>query len=116
MKFHGKPLIRRALVSSAVGALALAALTTGAAHADQSTVNSLGFTPITDNALACSANGLMQFANDQNNHPVMPTVLMQAGDAATPVNAVGFRRCSRTRRGHTGCRTSPRSAASPIGG
>ena len=82
-----RPLVKRALVSSAVGAVTLAALTMGTAHADQSTANNLGFTPITTGALACSANGLMQFANDTNNHAVTPTQLMQAGDPATPVNA-----------------------------
>lgn len=47
----------------------------------------LGFTPITTNALPCSANGLLQFTNDASNQPVTPTLLMQAGDSATPLNA-----------------------------
>jgi hypothetical protein len=79
--------VRRALVSSAVGALTLTALAAGTAHADQSPAKVLGFTPITTNALSCSANGLPQFANDAKNQPVTPTLLMQAGDPATPVNA-----------------------------
>jgi hypothetical protein len=74
-------------VTGAAGTVALAALTMGAAHADPSPADDLGFTPITANALPCSANGLMQFANDKNNHAVVPTQLMQAGDPATPVNA-----------------------------
>ena len=87
MKRPRSSLTKRALVSATVGGVALAALSMGAAHADPSTANNLGFTPITTGALACSANGLIQFANDKNNHPVTPTQLMQAGDPATPVNA-----------------------------
>jgi len=47
----------------------------------------LGFTPITTNALPCSASGFVQFADDSFGAAVTPTVLMTAGDAATPVNA-----------------------------
>jgi secreted PhoX family phosphatase len=87
MRHRPSALAKRALISSAVGALTLTALASGTAHADPSTAKVLGFTPITTNALPCSANGLMQFANDSKNQPVTPTVLMQAGDPATPVNA-----------------------------
>jgi secreted PhoX family phosphatase len=87
MKYRRSALAKRALISSAVGALTLTALASGAAHADPDPAKALGFTPITTNALPCSANGLMQFANDARNQPVVPTPLMRAGDPATPVNA-----------------------------
>jgi hypothetical protein len=88
MKHRRSARAKLALISSAVGAFALTALASvGTANADPKPVNVLGFTPITTNALPCSANGLMQFANDQKNQPVTPTQIMQAGDPATPVNA-----------------------------
>ena len=87
MKSRRSPLVKRGLVSAAVGGVALAALTMGVADANPSPSNTLGFAPITTAALPCSAAGLIQFANDTNNHPVTPTQLMQAGDPATPVNA-----------------------------
>ena len=89
MKRRRGRLTKRAVVSAVVGGVALAALSMGTAHGNPSTANNLGFTPITTGALACSANGLMQFANDKNSHSVTPTQLMQAGDPATPVNAPG---------------------------
>jgi len=77
-----------ALISVAVGACMLAVVATGgAALAAPGPANGLGFTPITTNALPCSASGLPQFANDSHGSPITPTLLMKAGDAATPVNA-----------------------------
>ena len=71
-----------------VGSVTLIALAIGGtAQATTRRAPRLGFTPITSNALSCSANGLIQFANDSANQPVTPTLLMQAGDPATPVNA-----------------------------
>jgi hypothetical protein len=79
---------RRALISGAVGASMLALLTTGGvASAVPGPANDLGFTPITTNALPCSAGGSPQFAKDKQGNPMTPAVLMQAGDPATPVNA-----------------------------
>jgi secreted PhoX family phosphatase len=84
-KRRGAP---RAFVATALGAAAAASIAlAGTAHAAQPAANNLGFTPISTNALSCSANGLMQFAPDKQGNPVSPTVLMQAGDEATPVNA-----------------------------
>jgi secreted PhoX family phosphatase len=78
----------RALVVGAAGTLAAATMALqGTAHAQPPVTNDLGFTPITSNALACSASGIMQFANDAHGNPLLPTVLMNAGDVATPVNA-----------------------------
>ena len=83
-----KRTIRRRLVAGAVGSASLFALVgTGAASADSDRQPHLGFTPITTNALSCSANGYIQFANDSANQPVTPIKLMQAGDPATAVNA-----------------------------
>lgn len=84
---HSK-MSKAVLISSAVGAGMLAVLATGgAASAVPGPANDLGFTPITTNALPCSATGSPQFANDKQGNPMTPTVLMQAGDPATPVNA-----------------------------
>ncbi|MDQ1534049.1 MAG: uncharacterized protein QOF28_1810, partial [Actinomycetota bacterium] len=80
--------LRRRICGGVLGSVAL--VTLSVAHASPATSLSapkLGFTPITTNALPCSANGLMQFANNSANQPVTPTQLMQAGDPATPVNA-----------------------------
>jgi secreted PhoX family phosphatase len=79
---------QRRLMLGAVGSVTLIAIAVGGtAQATPRRAQRLGFTPITSNALSCSASGLIQFANDSANHPVTPTVLMQAGDPATPVNA-----------------------------
>lgn len=76
------------LMLGAVGSITLIALAVGGtAQATPRRAARLGFTPITSTALSCSASGLIQFANDSANNPVTPTVLMQAGDPATPVNA-----------------------------
>ncbi len=47
----------------------------------------LNFTPIATNALPCSATGAPVFAAGEHGRPIVPMQLMQAGDAATPVNA-----------------------------
>jgi secreted PhoX family phosphatase len=47
----------------------------------------VNFTPITANALPCSASGFVQFANDSQGDAVTPAVLMTAGEPATPINA-----------------------------
>ena len=79
--------VRRRVVGAVIGSAGLAALV--AAGSSPATANGPkpGFTPITTNALSCSASGYIQFASDARNRPVTPTVLMQAGDPATPVNA-----------------------------
>jgi secreted PhoX family phosphatase len=78
----------RGLVVGAVSMLAAATVAMqGAAHAQQPIANDLGFTPIASNAQPCSASGIMQFATDKQGNPLTPTVLMNAGEAATPVNA-----------------------------
>ena len=85
---NNRTLGRRAVRRVAIGAAALVATTvvgTGVAHSNES--ESFGFTPITTDALSCSAKGLIKFANDAGNDPVTPVQLMQAGDAATPINA-----------------------------
>jgi hypothetical protein len=85
---NNRTLRRRAVRRVALGTAALVASTvvgSGVAHSNQG--ESFGFTPITTNALPCTATGLVQFANDAGNTPVTPVQLMQAGDAATPVNA-----------------------------
>ena len=88
MKHPRKPRATRALIAGAVGVASLAAMTVGgSAGAAPPVGNDLGFTPITTNALACSATGLPLFANDRRNQPVTPMVLMKTGDPATPVNA-----------------------------
>ncbi|MDP9332258.1 MAG: PhoX family protein [Actinomycetota bacterium] len=79
---------RRRICGGALGSVALVTMTV--AHASPATSLSslrLGFTPITTHARSCSENGLIKFANNSANQPVTPTLLMQAGDAATPVNA-----------------------------
>lgn len=79
---------QRWLMLGAVGSVTLIAIAVGGtAQATPRRAPRLGFTPITSNALPCSARGLIQFANDSANHPVTPTLLMRAGDPATPVNA-----------------------------
>jgi secreted PhoX family phosphatase len=78
----------RALVVGAVGTMAAATMAMqGAAHAQQPVANDLGFAPITSHALSCSASGIMQFAPDKQGNPLVPNVLMNAGDPATPINA-----------------------------
>jgi len=77
----------RFLLAGAATTVTVASVAMGAAQAKQPVANDLGFTPITSNALACSANGIMQFAPDKQGNPVTPIVLMNAGDVATPVNA-----------------------------
>jgi hypothetical protein len=79
--------LSRRVCGGALVSAALLASVAGASSASAKGGPELGFTPITTNALSCSANGLIQFANDEKNHPVTPTQLMQAGDPATPVNA-----------------------------
>jgi hypothetical protein len=80
--------LRRRARFGVLGSMALAATalaTAGAASSHEAP--RLGFTPITSNALSCTANGLIQFAPDAHGNAVTPVKLMQAGDAATPVNA-----------------------------
>lgn len=80
--------LRGRIVCAAAGSVAVAAFAMyGSASADHSRQPRLGFAPITSNALPCSSNGFIQFANDPSGNPVLPTKLMQAGDPATPVNA-----------------------------
>ena len=82
----GQSARRRLLITiSSVARVALAPGNT--AQADQPRQLRLGFTPITSNALPCSASGLIHFADNSAGQPVVPTQLMQAGDPATPVNA-----------------------------
>jgi len=81
-----RTLSRRARAAG-LGSIALAGATLFSGCAPVPGGPALGFTPITTNALPCSATGLIKFANDPANNPVTPTVLMQAGDAATPINA-----------------------------
>jgi len=47
----------------------------------------LGFLPITSNALPCSTNGLIQFANDSANQPLTTDEAHAGRRSATPVNA-----------------------------
>jgi secreted PhoX family phosphatase len=76
-----------ALGATSIVSVTLGLLAYGApAHAADS-VAPLRFTPISTNALPCSANGLIQFANNSSNAPVMASVLMSAADPATPINA-----------------------------
>ena len=77
---------RRARFAS-VGSAAMvtAALLTGCTPAP--TGPTLGFTPITANALPCSATGLAKFANSPTGASLTPTKLFQTGDSALPVNA-----------------------------
>ena len=90
MRHEPKRWSTRALITGAVGSAALAALSLGAsAGAASSTPNDLNFTPITSNALPCSASGFPLFANDKHGNPIMPALLMQAGDATTTVNPPG---------------------------
>ncbi len=85
--------LRRRVIGGALGSAAVLTMvatsmtpaTAGTGGAQ--TPSDLGFTPINTNALSCSANGYIQFANDKHNQPVTPTLLMQAGDPATPLNA-----------------------------
>ena len=80
--------LKRRWALGAIGSASLIALVgTGTAFADGDKSSKLGFAPITTNALSCSANGFVAFANNSKNQPVTPFKLMQAGDAATPVNA-----------------------------
>jgi len=80
----------RALITGAVGAAALTALSFGAsAQAAPSTSNDLNFTPLTNNALPCSAAGFPAFANDKHGNPIVPSLLMQRGDVTTTVNPPG---------------------------
>jgi len=80
--------LRRRVCGCAIGSVAMVTLAgVGASPATSLSAPRLGFTPITTNALPCSANGLIEFANDAKNEPVTPTLLMQAGDPAAPVNA-----------------------------
>jgi hypothetical protein len=79
---------RRRICGAAVGSVTVVTLSVASASpATSLSAPNLGFAPITTNVLPCSANGLMQVANDKRNQPVTPTQLMQAGDSATPVNA-----------------------------
>ena len=79
---------RRRVCGAAIGSVALVTMTVAGAHpATSLTGPALGFTPITMSAAACSADGLIHFANNSTNQPVTPRQLMQAGDPATPVNA-----------------------------
>src|SRR5690349_3134187 len=88
MRYQKRRRSTRALITGAVGAAALTALTFGAsAQAVPGPANDLSFTPRTNNALPCSANGFPAFANDKHGNPMTPTLLMQTGDTATPVNA-----------------------------
>lgn len=82
-----KAATRRRIIGAAIGSAGLVAVI--AASSSPAAANSprLDFTPITSNALPCSASGYIKFANDARNRPVTPTVLMQAGDPATPLNA-----------------------------
>ena len=90
MRHQPKRRSTRALITGAVGTATLAVLSLGAnAHAAPSTPSDLNFTPITSNALPCSAAGLPAFANDKHGNPIMPTLLMQAGDTAPTVNPPG---------------------------
>jgi hypothetical protein len=74
-------------MSGVVGVTALAAFG-GVGHADPKPSNDLGFTPITGNALSCSANvGAPVFANDRRDQPVSPFELMHAGQTATVVGS-----------------------------
>ena len=84
------------ILTGALGAAAIVAMSatsmlpasagiTGS-HEDGHPVH-LGFRPITSNALPCTANGYIRFADRPNGQPMTPTLLMQAGDPATPVNA-----------------------------
>jgi secreted PhoX family phosphatase len=79
-----RTLQRRAAAIAAVAISAAAIAMTANANA---AVEDLGFTPITTNALSCSASGYIQFANSTKGAALTPKVLMQAGDAATPLNA-----------------------------
>ena len=79
--------LRRRVFAGAVGSVALVTMSVAGASPASSSTPKLGFTPITTNALSCSSNGLIQFANNAKNQPVTPTLLMQAGDPATPLNA-----------------------------
>ena len=83
-----KRTLQRRRAGGAIGTVTVVALAfTSAAQASSRHASDLGFAPITTNALACSASGLIQFAADSSGNPVVPTKLMQAGDPATPVNA-----------------------------
>src|SRR5215470_11574683 len=80
--------LRPRLLAVAFAAAALMAIgTVDTAIAKSTDGLRLGFTPISTNALSCAANGYAQFANDSQGGTVTPTVLMQALDPATPVNA-----------------------------
>jgi secreted PhoX family phosphatase len=79
-----RTLQRRAAAIAAVAISAAAIAMTANANA---AVEDLGFTPITTNALPCSATGYIQFANNSKGAAITPKLLMSAGDAATPVNA-----------------------------
>jgi Bacterial protein of unknown function (DUF839) len=82
-----KRTLQRRMVGVAVGSVTLAVMGLGNSARAESDRPSLGFTPITSNAVSCATKGLIQFANNSDNMPVAPKQLMQAGDAATPVNA-----------------------------
>lgn len=87
MKHRRNPRASRALVAGAVGAVGLTALVTGSPALASESKTGLGFTPITTDALHCSATGAPLFANNRKNFPVTLTQLMQAGDPATIVGA-----------------------------
>jgi secreted PhoX family phosphatase len=73
--------------AAAIAALAISATAIAMTANANAGVDDLGFTPITTNALPCTANGYIQFAANSKGVALTPTVLMSAGDAATPVNA-----------------------------
>ena len=79
--------VKRGLVGTALGSVSLAALALSGTASAAAHTPRLGFTPITSDALSCSANGLIRFANDPTNQAITPTQLMQAGEPATPINA-----------------------------
>jgi hypothetical protein len=81
---------RRRRIAGAVGSAGLMVLASAGiagANGDHQSTRWLGFAPITTNALACTANGYVSFARDTHNRPVYPTMIMQAGDVAKPINA-----------------------------
>ena len=79
--------IQLGLGATSVASVTLALLAAGTPANASDRTPRLGFTPITSSALSCSAGGLIQFANNSSNAAVTPTVLLRAGDAASPVNA-----------------------------
>lgn len=79
--------VRHRLAAGALGSLVAASAALGTAAQAAPARPDLGFTPITTPALSCAATGLAQFADSPSGKPQVPSVLMQAGDPATPVNA-----------------------------